>query len=95
MSLLGNRLIATGDIRRYEIDYADFLQHGDVILNTTVTDNGPTSAVTTSSLDVTQTKVFFFLRGGVVGEAFAVTATIVTQLGETVHDTIAYQVVAA
>lgn len=93
--LLGTRLITSGDFRRYEVDYADFLQHGDTISTTSVTQNGATSSIGPVSTDVTNTKVFFFLSGGVVNETPTVTIKITTVMGEIVNDTIAYQVVAA
>ena len=93
--LLGNRLITTGDTRRYEVDYADFLQTGDVIASATVSENGPTSQTGSAVLDVSQTKFFFFLTAGVVGEAFTVSLQIKTVFGEIVNHTINFQVVPA
>lgn len=92
--LLDTRLITSGDTRRYEIDYAEFLQHGDTISSVTVTTTGPTSSMGAVTLDVSKTKVFFFLQGGTTGETPIVKTKIITVFGETVNDTIDYRVVA-
>ena len=95
MSLLGNRQITVGDTRRYEVDYCGFLQQGDVLSATTVTDNGATSTTTSAALDVTSTKVFFLVTAGTLGEVFTVAIQVTTVFGEIVNDTIAFQVVSA
>lgn len=93
--LIGGRDITTGDTRRYEVNYQDFLQHGDTISSFTVTTTAPTSRIGTTSRNVTNTSIFFLLTAGTVGEAFTVAVRVVTALGETVNDTLEFKVVAA
>jgi hypothetical protein len=96
---LGFRKITQGDVRRYEVDYSQFLPHGAKLKSPTGT-IGPTGGSFTSSigavsLDVTDTKVFIFITGGTaLNEKFTVTLQVQDTFNETVNDTLNFTVVA-
>ena len=92
---LGQDNITTGDTRRYQIDYCPFLQQGEVLTNFTLSDNGPTSSVQGGFFDNTETQLYFFVTGGIVGENFTVSVQVKTSYGQTVNDTLAYSVIGA
>ena len=90
---LGQDNITTGDARRYQVDYTPFLQQGEVLTSFTVSDNGPTSTTQGGFFDVTETQLYFFVTGGIVGENFTVSVQVKTSYGQTVNDTLAFSVI--
>lgn len=97
MSQLGQQNITAGDIRRYQIDYTQFLQPGEVLTagGFTVTSSGATSTARGAFLNITETQLYFFVTGGNLNESFTVSVQVKTSFGETINDTIAFTVVAA
>lgn len=95
MQLGSQTPITTGDTRRYRIDYGDFLQFGEVLQSFTLSSNGKTSTVQGGFLDVTETQLYFFVTGGSLNEIFTVSVQVKTNFGETINDTIQFQVVSA
>ena len=99
---LGNQNLTTGDIRRYQIDYTPFLQPGEVLSTFTlaIAAQLPPATSTVNSagnshFDVTETQLFLYVTGGVVNESFTVDVAVTTSYSQTIHDTIAFNVVAA
>lgn len=91
---LGQQNITAGDIRRYQVDYCQFLQQGETLSSSTLTDTGPTSTVQGAFFDATGTQLYFFVTAGILGEIFVVNLQVKTTFGETVNDTISFTVVA-
>lgn len=92
--LLGQQQITTGDKRRYQVDYTQFLQFGEVLTTSSVSVNsGATSTASGAYFDVTETQLYFFVVGGKLGESFTVSIQVGTNFGEVVNDTIAYMVI--
>lgn len=88
-----------GDKIRYEIDYSNWLEEGDVLsvtpgdcavanITTAVTD------VVISGLTVQSKYLYFFVSGGSAGEGFTVQVTAKDNRGEIAIDTIEFFVVA-
>lgn len=102
MALLGTRNITSGDTRRYEVDYREFLtgagatgklKNPSVTIATSIPP--ATSSVVSFSLSVDDTRLFFYIHGGItVNETFTVNVQVQDTQGETVNDTIGYTVVA-
>ena len=94
--LLGHRNLTSGDTIRYEIDYTDFLAHGAKLKSPTgyfPTGASFTSQLGATMLDVTDTKVFVFVTGGVVNETFTLTVQVQDSFNEVVNDTISFMIV--
>ena len=99
---LGNQNITAGDTRRYQVDYTPFLQQGEVLSTFTlaIAAQIPPATSTVNSagnshFDVSETQLFLYVTGGNVNEAFTVDVAVTTSYGQTVHDTIAFNVIAA
>ena len=94
--LLGHRNLGSGDTIRYEIDYSDFLDRGAKLKSPTgwfPTGTTFTSVLGSTTLDVTDTKVFVFVTGGVVNEQFTLTVQAQDTFNEVVNDTISFTIV--
>lgn len=99
--LLGTRNITFGDIRRYEIDYTDFLTAAGatghlVSPSVVIAPSTPpaTSTVQSFLMNAQENRLFFYVKGGtVISEIFTVNVTIQDSQGETINDTIGFQVV--
>ena len=94
--LLGHRNLASGDTIRYEVDYSDFLARGAKLQSPTgyfPTGTSFTSRLGTTTLDVTETRVYAFITGGVVGEQFTLTLQVQDTFNEVVNDTISFTIV--
>jgi hypothetical protein len=95
--LIGNKRHTAGNKTRYEIDYEDWLDEGRTIQSSsgfsaalaagsTVTD------VTVGQVSVTSTKLYWFVSGGSINEAFTVQVQITDTLGEILIDTVNFTV---
>lgn len=98
--LLGTRNITSGDIRRYEIDYTDFLTAAGatghlVSPSVVIAPSTPpaTSTVQSFLMNAQENRLFFYVKGGIVSEQFTVNVTVQDSQGETVNDTVAFMVV--
>lgn len=100
---LSNQQITTGDTRRYQVDYSQFLQFGEKLSGFTLAlatqTPTPTSTVNPSNnsfLSVDESQLYIFVVGGTaVGETFTVDVQVTTTYGQTVNDTVAFTVVPA
>lgn len=101
MALLGTRNITSGDTRRYEVNYSQFLTGAGAtgkLKNPSVTIAASTPPVTSTvgsvSLSVDDTRLFFYITGGsAINEQFTIDIQIQDTQGETVNDTIGFTVV--
>ena len=96
--LIGNKQFTAGNKTRYEIDYDDWLDDGRTLnqssgFSATVLAPAPAD-ITVSTVSVTANKLYFFVAGGSVNEAFTVQVQVTDTLGEIVIDTINFTVVA-
>lgn len=96
--LIGTKQHTAGNKTRYEIDYDEWLDEGRTInqsvgfsaalvAGSTVTD------VTVGTASVTASKLYFWVQGGSVNEAFTAQVQITDTLGEIVIDTVNFNVV--
>ncbi len=93
--LLGTRQITVADVRRYVVDYRDFLPKGVTLKSPVVTvPAGLTSTIGSVSLDPSDTQVIFYVTGGVLNETFTVTVQVQDTNSETINDTISFTVIA-
>lgn len=98
--LLGTRNITSGDIRRCEIDYTDFLTAAGatghlVSPSVVIAPSTPSATSTIQSflMNAQENRLFFYVKGGIVGESFMVNVQIMDSQGETVNDTVQFLVV--
>jgi len=93
--LLGSRQITSGDVRRYVIDYSEFLQKGTTLTTPSASISaGATSTVESVSLDDTNTKMILYVTGGsVLNETFTVNVVVHDTNNQVVNDTIDFTVV--
>ena len=90
--LLGTRNIAAGDTRRYEIDYGDSLAKGYVLTGVTISCTSTTSTVQNASLSLDKRWVFFYATANSMQETFTVNLNVTNDNGETLNDTLIFQV---
>jgi hypothetical protein len=79
--------------KRYEIDYSQWLQSGEIIVDFAL----PSPAgLTIDSVSLAQadTMLIFFASGGVAGSSYALNVTIATSLDQTKRDAITIGVLA-
>lgn len=94
--LIGTKQHTAGNKTRYEVDYIDWLDDGRTLASTgfSAAPVAPAPAdVTLSSVSVTADKLYFFVVGGSVNEAFTVQIQVTDTLGEIVIDTVLFTVV--
>ena len=101
MAQISQQNITTGDVRRYQVDYCEFLQFGEKLTSFTLA-IAPQTPVATSTvnagnsfLDVGDTNLYVFVTGGNNGENFTLNVQVKTSYGQTINDTIAFTVVPA
>lgn len=92
MALLGSKQHTTGDTKRWEIDYEDWLANGANIEEIDVVSSSTTCQVEDMLID--GPRIVFFLAGGEINERVNVTLTMTDNFGNIKHDTIAFTVVA-
>lgn len=95
--LLATKQHTAGNKTRYGVDYCEWLEVGrtlDQSAGFTATVNAPAPAdITLSGVSVTATRLYFFVAGGSLNEAFTVETKVTDTLGEVVVDTIQFTVV--
>ena len=102
MTQISQQNITSGDVRRYEIDYHEFLQFGEKLTSFTLaiaTQSPPATTIHgggTDFFDVDDTQLYFFVTGGsAIGENCILNVQVKTSYGQTINDTIALTVVSA
>ena len=86
---------APDEVKRYAIDYSQWLQSGETITGVTFSVDNTTTPVfgtQTSSISNNGTGVVFFAAGGVDGQLYNLTVKITTSLGQTKDDAIFFTV---
>ena len=93
--LLASRTLGIGDTRLYHIRYSGWLARGDVLVTEAVTvPAGTKSSIGTITLDPDAKSFTFFVVTGSVVESFTASITVTDTAGQTVNDTIAFNVIA-
>lgn len=99
--IIGRKAFSAGSVIRYEIDYQYWLAEGRTLSPTgftatvipdPVTDVIPADVVV-DQVDVTSDRLFFFVTATSVNEMFTVEVTVMDTLGETVIDTVEFNVI--
>jgi hypothetical protein len=98
--LLGNRNITANDLRRYEINYSDFLTGagatGQLKLPVVTIQNtaGVLSTVKSYSISTDGLRLYFYIQAGPnVNEVFTVAVQVQDSQGEIINDTVSFSVV--
>lgn len=99
--LIGRKAFSAGSVIRYEIDYQYWLAEGRTLSPTgftvtvipdPVTGVTPTDAII-SQVSVTSDRLHFFVTATAVNEMFTGEVTVMDTLGETVIDTVEFNVI--
>jgi hypothetical protein len=96
---IAQRFHGAGNKTRYEVDYFNWLQEGRTLspnngFSAALADGSTVTDVTVDQVSVTSTKLFFWVSGGSINEAFTVQTQVTDTLGEIVNDTVDFTVVA-
>lgn len=85
---------APGDTRRYEVNYADWMNEGEVIEQATVTGTVLDDHFYVESTDITADgkEVVFYVSGGISGFSYDVTVQIGTSMSQIKNDVITFVV---
>ena len=83
-----------GDRKRYEVNYEDWLNEGEILTNVTMTGNIADDAFFVDGFVVDEDgkEVIFYVSGGLAGITYEVGITIQTSLQQVKDDTIAFVV---
>lgn len=97
---IAQRFHGAGNKTRYYVDYSNWLDDGRTLSSS----NGAFSAalatdstvtdVTIDQVSVTPDRLYFWVSGGSINEAFTVQTQVTDTLGEIVNDTVDFTVVA-
>lgn len=91
--LLGTKTKTPNDVKRYTIDYSDWLDTGETISTVVFTpDSGMT--ITGDAVAGDGLSVVFFANGGDEGSTYNVDVTVTTSVGQTKDDHVEFVVVA-
>lgn len=84
-----------GDRKRYEVNYADWLNEGETITNVTLQGNTPEDDFYIEGFLIQSNgvEVVFYISGGVVTNTYTVTVAVTTSLNQIKEDTIEFVVV--
>ncbi len=82
--------IQPNEVRRFTVDYREFLRQGETIITPDVAVAGSSVASTVGTIELTpaETEVIFYLIAGPVNENFLLAVQIHTTQGQTLNDTI-------
>ena len=96
--LLATRNITQGDVRRFVVDYKDWLNKGYVLDAATATlaltaGGDASSTVAAPSFNDSFTAIYVYVTAGNLNEAFTVSLQVKDTNGQTVNDTLNFTVV--
>lgn len=91
--LLATRNIDAKDTIRYVVSYKEFLYKGTILETVTATSSSQTSSVAGAVFNENKTEVIFYVTAGVAAETFTVTLVVSDNNGQTVNDTVNFNVV--
>ena len=93
--LLGKYLKTPEEMKRYSIEYEDWLDVDEylaIVVFAVISPESGTLKISKSPLDVDATRVVFFFSEGVSGETYTVSVTATTTTGQIKQDTITVSV---
>lgn len=103
--LLATRNIGLNDTIRYVVSYRGFLARGTILMSAVTLATSfysagaptatPLAAVTQPTFDPSKTEVIFFVTAGAIIGTFSVTLTVQDDNGQTVNDTVNFNIVAS
>ena len=96
--LIGTKQHTAGNKTRYEVDYDQWLDDGRTLnpssgFSAALQTPGTPADVTVGTVSVTASKLYFFVSGGSINEAFTAQLQVTDTLGEIVNDTVNFTVV--
>ena len=93
---LGNFVKSPAEVKRYKVDYSDWLDTGEyvqsVVLTVSPTSSSNPLTVAANTIDASQTYFAFFVAGGVVGTVYTVDVKVTTTGSQIKEDTILFTV---
>lgn len=89
--LLGTKFKAPLDVKRYVIDYTDWLDTGETLVSVVFT---PDSGITITGDAVSGASAVFFVNGGVAGTTYNLDVQVTTTVGQVKDDHVVFEVVA-
>lgn len=94
MRVVGKFRKAPGDRKRYEVNYADWLNAGETLDTVTISGNVDDDQFYVDGWMITNggKEVIMYVSGGVSGVSYKVTVTASTSLGQIKNDTIEFVV---
>jgi hypothetical protein len=92
MTILGSKAHTAGDIRKWRVDYTQWLENTSDIEQVDVQSDSATCTV--GNVSVLGPEVVFFLSGGALNERLKVSLVMTDKLGNQKTDTIAFTCVA-
>lgn len=95
MAAIGRWTISPSEMKRYGIDYSEWLNAAEKIVSVShevSPRTGPLFEVTGSLVTGNGMGVVFFVGGGVSGVDYRVTTTVTTNTGQVKQDTVLYLV---
>lgn len=99
--IIGRKAFSAGSVIRYEVDYQYWLDEGRTLAPTGFTVTVMADPVTgvippdvvISQKSVTSTRLYFFVSATAINEMFTVQVSVADTLGETVIDTVEFNVI--
>jgi len=93
---LGKFIKSPNEAKRYSIDYVDWLDTGEYLVNATITST-PSSAVNTLNIDIDlietgETVLSYFFFGGDAGVTYKLLVHTTTSTGQIKEDTVLVEV---
>lgn len=87
-SVIGVATKTPTEVKRYKIDYTDWLDTGETVISTSsvVTGDGTLATISGLVVDVGGLGVTFFIVGGDDGNTYEVVVTSITSGGQTKQD---------
>lgn len=89
---LGKFIKSPDEVKRYSIDYTDWLDEGEYLSSATVT-RSPSTGVMTINVDAiaaNDTDLSFFVSGGTAGVTYKLLIHAVTTTGQQKEDTVLF-----
>lgn len=92
--LLATRNIGANDTIRYTVSYREFLTKGTILASASTVASSTLASVTQPLFDPSKTEAIFYVTAGAIIGTFSVALTVQDDNGQTVNDTVNFNIVA-
>lgn len=89
---LGKFIKSPNEIKRYSVDYVNWLDTGEYLSSATVTPPAGTLLADVGALGATPTQLSFVVTGGDAGKSYKLTVSATTTTGQVKQDTVLIEV---